>query len=44
MPLDTLQVLRTNIYPVFIVAWLGHWAFGEQPPQVRFVMITLGFC
>lgn len=42
VPLDILQVLRVYIYSVFIVAWFGHWALGNQPPLVRFIMITLG--
>lgn len=42
VPLDLMQVLRTYAYTVFIVAWFGHWAMGNQPPLVRFIMITLG--
>lgn len=42
VPLDILQVLRIYAYSVFIVAWFGHWAMGNQPPLVRFIMITLG--
>jgi hypothetical protein len=42
VPLDILQVLRTYAYSIFIVAWFGYWAFGNKPPLMRFIMITLG--